>query len=1225
MNADLKCPQPTTLVDFLLGKLIEPEQSFCESHIADCERCEDTIRGLHLNDTLNNLTRNALVEDSNTSESIVVERLLEDVRQISTDPDHRQLDRLTLERAAEVNRLLVPSDHPTDIARINNYRVTQLLGAGSAGVVYRAFDETLEREVALKILRPSLGQLARDRFLVEAKSAAAVDHPNVITIYEVGQTDALAYLTMQMLPGETLQSRLQREAFLPEQNVRSLAADVARGLQAAHDKELIHRDIKPANIWLTDDDQVKILDFGLARVVNDDPGFTSTGMIAGTPSYMSPEQSKGAALDGRSDLFSLGCVVYRAATGRQPFGASNVLATLQAIQDETPMPPTITTAAVSQDLSDLTMCLLEKLPTNRPPSAYQVATALNTDRQQWDFPVTHYDGGAPSSNQTASPSEKPQLQAATSRSGFGWFGQLVTLLAIGLLGAGGFLFGSDLIRIATGYGQLTIKTDDPDVKIEILEQGKRVRIIDTQTDKQFEIREGNYVLQVAGEENGIEIVPNTLVITRGGKEIVQVIRSSPSSPNDRNSAAFNNSIDASAAVAVEEAKPTKYDPDDPFVDHHAHARQVLMTKIADLKSQIPLKDREQNYELAVAELNLLDNDIEINEQQGIVDPAQFADMLEMLQRRLRTIKRAQRAMLPKLKGQSIDSPLRTTYRKLQTRNKLATDQLMVFESNNKLPRSVPMYDGKTLEDYLQIATTERDHRQLERAYYGIANLADQFVDGSEYFEFVKEVWRKHGSEQRLIAPIRQLTRVLPPADLRQSLLSELETERESNLISIAFLGEELTSEVKAAFGDNPDELFETVLLSKLPNDYKVSILSSVHSRLNWLPADQDLQKLIKELLLDGLKISEAGSQDLILAIDPNSEAMFDLAKSNYYHDRVSSLSLFKRFSSDSRNARLAVPFLIEIAVSLEFTENYIAWAQAAWTLTQYLDSDATAELIAAEFKKFKTSEELQAAQTVLNEMHNCSRNSSKKVKNAIQEMLDRVTSAGAAYLEFNPLRRMVKITRKNKDCELLLEKLKEQIPGLTYTHTGDSIIVNGDEEVFKKVEQIIKHFDAQEESKQANAESANAKPKTPTWRSFARNDYYELFEFPLSKTESIVRSQIAKGDAQLGIGVVMDIAVLADSRGFKYFKPSETPTREELDRTPNHPSDKDAIGSSDLIKIVFLNEKPESADDSVMDVKTWLFLVEQRDKKQSDKEKAEDEAPLLLQKMNLIKPMQNQR
>ena len=141
----------------------------------------------------------------------------------------------------------------------------------------------------------------------------------------MSETDALAYLAMQLLPGETLESRLQREAFLPENTVRSIAADVAQGLQAAHNKELIHRDIKPANIWLTDDDQVKILDFGLARIVNDDPGFTSTGMIAGTPSYMSPEQSKGASLDGRSDLFSLGCVMYRAATGRQPFGAVNVL------------------------------------------------------------------------------------------------------------------------------------------------------------------------------------------------------------------------------------------------------------------------------------------------------------------------------------------------------------------------------------------------------------------------------------------------------------------------------------------------------------------------------------------------------------------------------------------------------------------------------------------------------------------------------------------------------------------------------------------------------------------------------------------------------------------------------------------------------------------------------------------------------------------------------------
>ena len=269
MDAKLQCPQKTTLMEFLLGKLSEPEQGICEAHLADCDQCEDTIRGLQLNDTLNDLTRQALNEDQQTSESQLVEQLVNNVRSISKDPNHQQLDRLTLERAAEVSRFLSPSDEATDIGRINNYRITELLGAGSAGVVYRAIDEKLDREVALKVLRPSLGSQARTRFLVEAKSAAAVDHPNVITIYEVGETEMLAYLAMQLLPGETLEKRLQRDVFLPEEKVRSIAVEVAHGLAAAHGKELIHRDIKPANIWLADDDHVKILDFGLARIVND--------------------------------------------------------------------------------------------------------------------------------------------------------------------------------------------------------------------------------------------------------------------------------------------------------------------------------------------------------------------------------------------------------------------------------------------------------------------------------------------------------------------------------------------------------------------------------------------------------------------------------------------------------------------------------------------------------------------------------------------------------------------------------------------------------------------------------------------------------------------------------------------------------------------------------------------------------------------------------------------
>ena len=159
---------------------------------------------------------------------------------------------------------------------------------------------------------------------------------------------------MQWLPGQTLEAILGAATTIADDEVRRIACQVAAGLQAAHQRQLVHRDIKPANIWISDEDEVKILDFGLARVVDDDPGLTATGMLAGTPNFMSPEQTKGHELDGRSDLFSLGCMMYRMATGKFAFGATSILGTLQAIQHEQPTPPKLVNAEISSDLSDLT-------------------------------------------------------------------------------------------------------------------------------------------------------------------------------------------------------------------------------------------------------------------------------------------------------------------------------------------------------------------------------------------------------------------------------------------------------------------------------------------------------------------------------------------------------------------------------------------------------------------------------------------------------------------------------------------------------------------------------------------------------------------------------------------------------------------------------------------------------------------------------------------------------
>ena len=386
-----ECPQPNVLIEFLQGKLHPPQLDQCESHVKDCTLCHETLVGLSSNDTLSERVAAALkideTDDLHDVPSAEMQNLLDRLTsddfkksaipvQSTTGQNNRNADaEIIADRAAEVLRCVTPSEN--SLGTLGDYTLIRLIGAGSTGVVFQAIDETLERTVALKVLRPSLGEIARNRFLIEAKLAASIEHVNVVTIFQVGQVDRLAFMAMPWLPGQTLDSLLASGERLKEHQIVDIISHVAAGLDAAHQKQLVHRDIKPANLWICEDDhRLKILDFGLARISDDNPNLTATGMLAGTPNFMSPEQTRGLELDGRSDLFSLGCVLYRLLAGKLPFGAPTVLATLSSIQTHNPAPPSTLHQHVSQDLSDLTMCLLEKLPANRPQSASQTIELL---------------------------------------------------------------------------------------------------------------------------------------------------------------------------------------------------------------------------------------------------------------------------------------------------------------------------------------------------------------------------------------------------------------------------------------------------------------------------------------------------------------------------------------------------------------------------------------------------------------------------------------------------------------------------------------------------------------------------------------------------------------------------------------------------------------------------------------------------------------------------------
>ena len=207
---------------------------------------------------------------------------------------------------------LQPSTRPDSLGRIGHYEVLEVLGKGGFGIVFRAFDETLQRVVAIKVLAAQIAATspARKRFLREARSSAKVRHENVVQVYAV-EEQPLPYLVMEFIPGETLQQRLDRTGPLETPEVLQIGRQIAEGLAAAHAQGLIHRDIKPGNILIEagPNQHVKITDFGLARAA-DDASMTQSGFIAGTPMYMAPEQAHGDKLDHRADLFSLGSVLY---------------------------------------------------------------------------------------------------------------------------------------------------------------------------------------------------------------------------------------------------------------------------------------------------------------------------------------------------------------------------------------------------------------------------------------------------------------------------------------------------------------------------------------------------------------------------------------------------------------------------------------------------------------------------------------------------------------------------------------------------------------------------------------------------------------------------------------------------------------------------------------------------------------------------------------------------
>jgi serine/threonine protein kinase/DNA-binding beta-propeller fold protein YncE len=391
----------------LAGYLPANEEAWLQRHVEECEACRAKLEQMAGGDVGRQEAASMLVSDE-----------LDDA--LSVREGWSEVD-FTVEH-------LEPSDEPNVLGRLGGYDVLEIIGRGGMGVVLKAFDRELKRCVAIKVLAPHLAHnsLAKKRFSREAQAAAVIVHPNVLAIHQVQPHAPLPFLVMPLIAGESLAQRLATQGRLELKEILRIGMQAAAGLAAAHDQGLVHRDVKPANILLEMGVERAVLtDFGLARAA-DDVSMTRWGIIAGTPQYMSPEQAKGEPLDARSDLFSLGCVLYEMATGVSPFRAESTLATMRRLVEE----PHPALASLNPELPPWFVVivdkLLEKEPVHRFGSAKEVSDLL-------EGCLAHLQQPASVSMPAALPQPVPRPVSGWRK--FRFIGVIIMLgiLAIGLL------------------------------------------------------------------------------------------------------------------------------------------------------------------------------------------------------------------------------------------------------------------------------------------------------------------------------------------------------------------------------------------------------------------------------------------------------------------------------------------------------------------------------------------------------------------------------------------------------------------------------------------------------------------------------------------------------------------------------------------------------------------------------------------------------------------------
>lgn len=567
-------PDESLLRKFLAGDLTGPELDHVAAYLDRHPEVASTLNALGVSDTLLVAIKSAAGGASDPPELAALMRRLALLTEASdsprtpessgsatptvtspgvADPDHAPTadpdspnpDGVTDDLAG----MLAPAQRPDELGRLGHYRVLRLLGRGGMGAVFAAEDDRLKRRVALKVMLPALAAstTARQRFVREAETAAKVEHDNIVPIYDIGEDRGTPFLAMPLLVGETLDDQLKaRGGPLAAADALRIGRDIAEGLAAAHAVGLIHRDVKPSNVWLERAAsgafrRARILDFGLARLAREaGQNLTHTGAIMGTPAYMAPEQARGAAVDHRADLFSLGCFLYQMTTGRRPFRGDDTFAILTALAVDHPPAPIELNPACPPALSELVVRLLAKSPADRwPPTAQGVADELariaalplaesgSATEIAARFPVVmvappaapHPAGvGAAVTSDATEADGEPLAKPAPRSPRRVWAAVAACLL---LFGAAAAKYGGQVIRVVTNEGELVVEVDDDRIEVAVKKDG--VVIHDKSARREYVVKAGEGEV-VYLDPDGVELVTKKFQIKRGGKAVVTVTR-----------------------------------------------------------------------------------------------------------------------------------------------------------------------------------------------------------------------------------------------------------------------------------------------------------------------------------------------------------------------------------------------------------------------------------------------------------------------------------------------------------------------------------------------------------------------------------------------------------------------------------------------------------------------------------------------------------------------------